>query len=113
LVERRLGSFADIVTITQASSGAAACLRLAALRGSRASAAKTEVSTTNSSLLRTLAIANHGREGLQKGSVQSLRDIARSEKLPLPEVRALMRLAFLSPVLVQKVLDGRLPPVLN
>ncbi len=47
--------------------------------------AKTLVSTTNSSLLRSLAIANHWREELEKGSVQSLRDIARSEKLPLPE----------------------------
>jgi site-specific DNA recombinase len=75
--------------------------------------AKTQISTTNSSLLRTLAIANHWREALEKGRAESLRDIARSEKLPLSEVKALIRLAFLSPALIEKALDGRLPPALT
>jgi site-specific DNA recombinase len=72
-----------------------------------------QVSTTNSSLICSLAVANHWREMLECGKAQSLQDIARYEKCSVAEVKTRISLAFLPPVLVEKALEGRLPTGLD
>jgi hypothetical protein len=46
---------------------------------------------------------------IKEGEVQSLREIAEREGLDKPRVTRQIRLAFLSPTLVRRILDGLQP----
>jgi len=60
-------------------------------------------------LLKALARARRWFEEITSGRVRSSAEIARREALPKGYVAAVMRLAFLSPSLVDAVVEGRVP----
>jgi hypothetical protein len=64
----------------------------------------------DANLIRSIARANIWFNQLQTGQVTSIQDIARQETLSASYVMRYIRLAFLSPDIVETILDGRQPP---
>jgi hypothetical protein len=60
-------------------------------------------------LLRAVVRAHHWRERLEKGTARSARDLARLEGCRVSYVQRHLPLAFLCPMLVEEILDGRQP----
>ena len=64
-------------------------------------------------LLKAVARARRWFEEITSGRVRSSAEIARREALPKGYVAALMRLAFLSPALVEAIVEGSTPEGIN
>ena len=60
-------------------------------------------------LIRAVARANHWRELLESGAARSPHDLARHENCWVSYIHRHLPLAFLSPLLVEQILDGRQP----
>ena len=60
-------------------------------------------------LIQAVAKANLWWQWIKDGEVQSLREITQREGLDKPQVTRRLRLAFLSPILVRRILDGLQP----
>jgi DNA invertase Pin-like site-specific DNA recombinase len=60
-------------------------------------------------LIQAVAKAHLWWDWIKKGEVKSLSEIARREGIDKPKVTRLIRLAFLSPRLVRRILDGEQP----
>jgi site-specific DNA recombinase len=65
------------------------------------------------SMLQAIARGHRWFEDLVSGRVASTREIAKREKLQDRHVRRLLRLAFLSPKIVETIAEGRQPIELN
>jgi site-specific DNA recombinase len=61
-------------------------------------------------LVRAIARANHWRELLESGEARTAYDLARHEGYRVSYVQRHLPLAFLSPSLVEEIIDGRQPP---
>ena len=64
-------------------------------------------------LLRAVARARRWFEEITSGRVRSSAEIARREGLPKGYVARLTRLGFLSPTIIEAVVEGRTPAVFN
>jgi len=67
----------------------------------------------NEGLIKALAQAHDWRKALEIGAFASVKDLAAKKKLSERYVWKILRLAYLSPVIVEAILDGRQPPGLS
>lgn len=64
-------------------------------------------------VLRAIARAWNWRRQLEAGAVSTIQDIAATEKLSDRFVSRMMRLAFLSPEVLEQLVISRVPPALS
>jgi hypothetical protein len=64
-------------------------------------------------VLRAIARAWHWRRKLERGEVTTIQDIAIAEKISGRFVSRLLRLAYLSPAVLQRLLIARVPPAVS
>ena len=69
--------------------------------------------STDQALLRAVAHARRWFEQIASGRVRSSAEIARRESLQKGYVARLTRLGFLSPTIVESIVEGRTPAGLN
>jgi DNA invertase Pin-like site-specific DNA recombinase len=72
-----------------------------------------QYSNRDATLIRAIAKAHLWWQWIKNGEVQSLQEIAEREGLDKPQVTRRVRLAFLSPKLVGRILDGLQPAGLS
>jgi site-specific DNA recombinase len=70
-------------------------------------------SKLDQALIRAVARASIWREALEKGEADSVSDLARKSGCTYHYVKRILKLGFLSPEIVEKILQGRQPNGLN
>lgn len=68
--------------------------------------------TSDPPTLRAIARAWDWRQRLERGEVATLSDIAQAERVTLPFISRLIRLAYLSPTVLERILLYRVPSAL-
>ncbi len=63
----------------------------------------------DSSMIKVLARAHRWQRMLLDGTHSSIDDLARAEKITASYVSRVLRLAYLSPTIVEAILDGKYP----
>ncbi len=75
--------------------------------------APAEVRTQDAHVLRAIARAWNWRRRLECGEASTIQDIATAEKVTDRFVSRMMRLAYLAPDVLEKLLIHRIPPALS
>jgi hypothetical protein len=75
--------------------------------------APAEVRTQDAHVLRAIARAWNWRRRLECGEASTIQDIATAEKVTDRFVSRMMRLAYLAPDVLEKLLIHRMPPALS
>ena len=70
----------------------------------------TDMGRVDKALLRAIVRANHWRELLESGKAENPYDLARHESCRVSYVQRHLPLAFLSPDLVEAIVNGKQPP---
>ena len=63
----------------------------------------------DNTMVKALARAHRWKRQLDSGRFQTVQDLAEAEKINPSYISRLMRLAYLSPTIVEAILDGRHP----
>ena len=67
----------------------------------------------NESLIKAVAQAYGWRKALEAGAYPTVKELAKDKRLSERYVWKILRLAYLSPAIVEAILDGRQPPALS